>query len=59
MLQATEGMGVAGGGHVDAKVIMTAAHLLGDTDTGVASSETDAVNCRMLSQVVSNLRPLA
>lgn len=36
-----------------------AAHLFGDTDTGVASSETDAVDCRMLSQVVSNLRSLA
>lgn len=33
--------------------------LLGDADTGVTSSETDAVDCRVLSQEVSNLRSLA
>ena len=36
-----------------------AADLLGDADTGVTSSKTDAVDCRMLSQEVSNLRSLA
>ena len=36
-----------------------AADLFGDADTGITSSETDAVDCRVLSQEVSNLRSLA